>query len=330
MRRVRTWPGCPEIRVGVSSCLLGQKVRYDGGHKRNAFVSGVLARFVSFVPVCPEVEVGMGTPRETVRLVRLGGKVHLVAPESGRDWTSEMEAWAGRRVAELAGDDLSGYVLKKDSPSCGMERVRVHRANGRARKTGRGLFAEALLARFPLLPVEEEGRLGDPALRESFIERIFAYRRLRDLFRGQWTVGDLASFHSAEKLLLIAHSPAGHQALGRLVAAAKRTPRAELSGRYAEGFMKALARPATRGRHANVLRQVARCLEGLLPAGDRNELHEALSDYRSGLVPLAVPMALVRRHVRRHAVQCLAGQSYLERHSAAGPQEGVGRPPRRG
>ena len=311
---MKRWPDRSEIRIGVSSCLLGQKVRFDGGHKRDAFVQDSLGRFVTFVPVCPEVEVGMGTPRETVRLVRLGEEVHMVAPRSGRDWTREMEAWAGRRVAELAGEDLSGYVLKKDSPTCGMERVRVYGAKGMAQKAGRGLFAEALLARYPLLPVEEEGRLNDPPLRENFIERVFAYRRQRNFFTGRWTVGDLVRFHTAEKLLLLAHEPAGYQALGRLVAGAKQTPRAELAERYAAGFMKALAKPATKGRHANVLQHMAGYFRDLLAAEDRRELQDAISDYRRGLVPLVVPVTLVRHHVRRHAVAYLAGQSHLEPH----------------
>jgi len=312
--RVKTWPDPSEIRIGVSSCLLGQKVRFDGGHKRDAFVQDSLGRFVTFVPVCPEVEVGMGTPRETVRLVRLGEKVRVVAPKSGKDWTEAMETWSARRAAELAGEDLSGYVLKKDSPSCGMERVRVYGSKGMAVKAGRGLFAEALLARFPLLPVEEEGRLNDPPLRENFIERVFAYRRQRTFLAGRWSVGDLVRFHTAEKLLLLAHEPAAYQALGRLVAAAKKTPRAELAGRYAEAFMKALARPATKGKHANVLQHMAGYFKDLLAVEDKRELQEAISDYRRGLVPLVVPVTLVRHHVRRHAVAYLAGQSYLEPH----------------
>jgi uncharacterized protein YbgA (DUF1722 family)/uncharacterized protein YbbK (DUF523 family) len=311
---VKARPAPSEIRIGVSSCLLGEKVRFDGGHKRDAFVMGSLGRFVTFVPVCPEVEVGMGTPREAVRLVRLGETVHLVAPKSGTDWTRAMEAWSARRAAEIERERLSGYVLKKDSPSCGMERVRVYGSKGMAVKAGRGLFAAALLDRFPLLPVEEEGRLGDPALRESFVERIFAYQRQRALFAGSWSVGDLVRFHTAEKLLLLAHEPAAYQALGRLVAAAKRTPRTELARRYAEAFMKALARPATKGKHANVLQHMAGYFKGLLAAEDGRELHEAIADYQRGLLPLVVPVTLVRHHVRRHDVAYLAGQSYLEPH----------------
>jgi len=311
---MRTWPPREEIRIGVSSCLLGNNVRYDGGHKRDAFVRDALGRHVTFVPVCPEVEVGMGTPRESVRLVRLGERVHLRGVRSGTDHTDAMERWAARRAAELEPLGLCGFVLKKDSPSCGMERVRVYGAKGVPARDGRGLFAEALLARMPLLPVEEEGRLNDAPLRENFVERVFAYRRLRDLLAGRWSVGDLVRFHTAEKLLLLAHEPAAYQALGRLVAVARRTPRAELASRYAESFMRALARIATRGRHANVLQHMAGYFKEFLPPDEKQEIQEAIGDYRRGLLPLVVPVTLLRHHVRRHGVAYLQGQTYLEPH----------------
>ncbi|HEX7622800.1 MAG TPA: DUF523 domain-containing protein, partial [Anaeromyxobacteraceae bacterium] len=190
--RARKPPGTPdelgsatELRIGVSSCLLGQNVRYDGGHKRDDFLTGLLAEFVRFVPVCPEVELGLGTPREAIRLVREGALVRLVGRASGADHTEPMRHLAEQRVAELAHLDLDGYVLKKDSPSCGMERVKVY-GGAVATRDGRGAFAAVLLERLPLLPVEEEGRLNDLPLRENFVERVFAHRRLRELFRGRW------------------------------------------------------------------------------------------------------------------------------------------------
>lgn len=306
------------LRIGVSSCLLGQHVRYDGGHKKDAFLTGLLARHVEFVPVCPEVELGLGTPRETIRLERGGaarGEVRLVAPKSGADHTDAMRRYAEARVEELARLDLCGYVLKKDSPSCGMERVRVHpRGGGPPARDGRGAFAAVLLARLPLLPVEEEGRLNDLALRESFVERVFAYRRLRDLLEARWTLGDLVAFHAAEKLLVLAHQPEAYARLGRLVAGAKPLPRAEVAARYGELYMGALARPATRGRHANVLQHMAGYLKQLAAPDERRELAETISEYRRGLVPLVVPVTLVRHHVRRHGIAYLAGQRYLEPH----------------
>jgi uncharacterized protein YbbK (DUF523 family) len=173
------------LRLGISSCLLGQPVRFDGGHKRDSFLVDTFGSLVEWVPVCPEVELGLGTPRESLRLVGKDDGVRMVNSKSGRDITDDMRAWARARVEALAGQRLAGYVLKKDSPSCGMERVRVFAESGTTEKGGRGLFAEAIIARFPQLPVEEEGRLSDPQLRENFVERIFAYARLRAFFEGR-------------------------------------------------------------------------------------------------------------------------------------------------
>ncbi len=301
------------IRIGVSSCLLGQNVRFDGGHKKDDFLTGPLARHVEFVPVCPEVEVGMGTPRPTIRLERRGGDVRLVDPKHGIDHTDAMRRWAERRVSEIERLDLCGYVLKKDSPSCGMERVRVH-AKGAATRDGRGVFAAELLDRLPLLPVEEEGRLHDPELRENFVERVFAYRRLKDLLRARFTVGDLVRFHTAEKLLLLAHDPDGYRRLGRVVAGAKGMARGELARAYGEGFMRALRKPATVGRQVNVLQHMAGYFKDALPDEEKAELHEAIQDYRRRLVPLVVPLTLVRHHVRRLRVTWLEGQTHLAPH----------------
>jgi uncharacterized protein YbgA (DUF1722 family)/uncharacterized protein YbbK (DUF523 family) len=303
----------------VSSCLLGQEVRFDGGHKRDSFLTGTLARFVQWVPVCPEVEVGMGTPREPIRLVRDRSSVRLLGTRSGADWTERMESFARARVAALDRERLSGYVLKKDSPSCGMERVKVYSgapgaSGGTSERTGTGLFAAALKARFPSLPIEEEGRLEDPRLRENFVERVFAYHRLHALFAPRWTVGDLVRFHTAHKLVLLAHQPSAYSALGRLVAAAKTVPRSELRARYEKNFMAALARIATPGRHANVLQHIAGYLKKHLDEASRTELQQVIDDHRQGLVPLIVPITLVRHHVRQHAIAYLQGQVYLDPH----------------
>lgn len=307
-------PSQDPIRIGISSCLLGQHVRFDGGHKRDSFLVDTFGQFVEWVPVCPEVELGLGTPRESLRLVRKGDLVHMVNGKSGRDITVEMRKWAKARVEALAGENLAGYVLKKDSPSCGMERVKVYGESGMADKSGRGLFAEALMARFPRLPVEEEGRLSDPRLRDNFVERVFAYVRLRALFAPRWTIGDLVRFHTAHKMALLAHSPEMYAELGRLVARAKATGRAELETRYREIFMDALAKMATTRRHTNVLQHVAGHFKELLDADEKQELLGTIEDYRRGLVPLVVPLTLVRHHVRRHKVEYLAGQMYLDPH----------------
>ncbi len=303
-----------EIRIGISACLLGEPVRYDGGHKRDSFLVDVLGKFVTFVPVCPEVEVGMGTPRETLRLVRRADGLHMIAKESGADHTRAMREYAERRVASLETLDLAGYVLKKDSPSCGMERVKVYDANSVASKSGQGLFAEALLRRCPLLPVEEEGRLQDARLRENFLERVFAFHRLRRFFASRWQMGDLVAFHTAEKFLLLAHDPPAYQALGRLVAGAKRAARSPLATAYQEAFMTALKKIATARRHTNVLEHLAGFFKVQLSKDEKQELAGLIHDYRQGLVPLLVPLTLLRHYVRRHDVPYLKGQTYLEPH----------------
>jgi uncharacterized protein YbgA (DUF1722 family)/uncharacterized protein YbbK (DUF523 family) len=306
--------GPDTLRIGVSSCLLGQQVRFDGGHKRDAFLVDTFGPFVEWVPVCPEVELGLGTPRETLRLVRGDHAVRMVQPKSGRDITDDMRRWARTRVEALAGERLAGYVLKKDSPSCGMERVRIYAESGTAEKGGRGLFAEALIARFPHLPVEEEGRLSDPRLRENFVERVFAYARLRAFFEGRWTVGSLVEFHTAHKLTLLSHSPEIYYGMGRLVAGAKSMGRADLEAHYRARFMEALARLATTRKHVNVLTHMLGHFKQLLDADDRAELLAAIEDYRLGLVPLVVPITLFKHHVRRRQVGYLAGQVYLDPH----------------
>lgn len=302
------------IRIGVSACLLGQQVRFDGGHKRDAFLAETFGRFVEWVPVCPEVECGFGTPREAMRLVRDERGVRLLTIKTGLDLTAPMARFSRSRVCALASENLSGYVLKKDSPSCGLERVKVYGPHGNAARGGRGLFAAALVEAFPHLPVEEEGRLADPRLRDNFVERVFAYWRLRGLFGGRWTVGDLVRFHTAHKLLLLAHAPEAYRRLGRLVAGARGMPRREAAQRYADGFMQALAQLATARRHTNVLQHMAGYFTNRLDAASTRELGEVIDDYRRGLVPLIVPLTLVRHHVRTHDVRYLAEQVYLAPH----------------
>lgn len=302
------------MRIGISACLLGERVRYDGGHKRDPYIVETLGRFVEWVPVCPEVEMGLGTPRETLRLVRIGRDVRMVMPNTGADHTDTMRAYAARRVAALAKEPLHGYILKKDSPSCGMERVRVFDAKGVPAKSGRGLFAEVLLRDIPNLPVEEEGRLTDPRLRENFIERVFAYHRLRLFFSTRWSVGGLVAFHTAHKLLLMAHSPQAYAAMGRLVAGAKKMARSDLHAKYESEFMAALRELATTRRQANVLLHIVGYFRQRLDPDSRRELLGVIEDYRRGLVPLVAPITLIRHYVRRFDIAYLRGQAYLEPH----------------
>jgi len=302
------------IRIGISSCLLGEQVRYDGGHKHDRFLTDTLGQYFEWVPVCPEVELGLGIPRETIRLMQIDGGVGLVMQKSGRDLTEEMRDYARERVRQLPKEDLCGYILKSDSPSCGMLRVRVYAASGMPTRNGTGFFARELLEYYPDLPIEEEGRLSDPRLRENWIERVFAYRRLRALWESRWTLKDVVAFHTAHKLILLAHSPKAFQDLGRLVAAAKSNSRQELKQRYQAEFMTALKILATRGRHANVLQHMAGYFKKQLDESSRRELLEHIEDYRKGFLPLIVPVTLLKHYVRRFGEPYLEGQIYIDPH----------------
>ena len=302
------------VHVGISSCLLGSAVRFDGGHKRDPFLTGTFGTLVEWVPVCPEVECGLGTPRESMRLVRVDGDVRLLTVRTAVDLTDRVETFARRRVVQLASEGLCGYVVKKDSPSCGLERVKVYDAQGMPTRSGRGLFASLLVERFPSLPVEEEGRLSDPRLRENFVERVFAYSRLRGLFGGRWNAGDVVRFHTAHKLALLAHSPQAYQRLGRLVAQVRDVPAKAFEPLYTQAFMAALSVIATPGRHANVLQHIAGYFDDRLDRESKAELLASIEDYRHQLVPLIVPMTMIRHYVRIHAVPYLAAQAYMEPH----------------
>jgi uncharacterized protein YbgA (DUF1722 family)/uncharacterized protein YbbK (DUF523 family) len=302
------------IRLGVSSCLLGNAVRYDGGHRRDAFVADRLGSFVEWVPVCPEVEVGMGTPRPMLHLVREGDDVRMLEVASGRDHTRAMQRFASHRVRALRGLALCGFVLKRNSPSCGVTRVKVDGDRKAPAKDSRGLFASELMSACPNLPVEDEGHLNDAKLRESFIERIFAYRRLCGLFHGRWTKGQLVAFHTAHKLQLMVHAREFYHELGRLVSSIDQRPRAEIREAYKRGFMAALARPASRGRTADVLQHAAGHLKKSLDSTSRMELADLICDYRLGNVPLVAPVTLLRDHAHRLEVAYLNGQTFVDPH----------------
>ena len=304
------------LRIGVSACLLGEPVRFDGGHKRDFFLVDALGRFVNWVPVCPELESGLGVPRESMRLVGTAGEIRLVTARTAHDHTETVTRYTLQRMEQIAEEELSGFVLKRDSPTCGLERVRVYNSSGVPARNGRGLFAAALVARFPTLPVDEEGRLTDPRLRENFIECIFAYRDLSRLFTGRWTIGNLVRFHTARKLTLLAHVPTAYQRLGRLVAGGKALARSALRAQYSMGFMTALRTVATTGRHANVLKHMLGYFKDTLDQGDRAELLTSIQTYAAGRVPLVVPLTLLVHHIRRHDVSYLAGQIYLSPHPA--------------
>ena len=298
------------IIIGVSSCLLGERVRYDGGHKHDRYLTGTLGRFFRLLPVCPEAGCGLPIPREPMRLEEEGGRVRLVTTRTRIDHTERMRRWCAEKVAELAAEDLCGFIFKKGSPSSGLFGVKVYRPGMKA-KTGRGLFAEAVTASFPLLPVEEEERLRDPELREHFIVRVLAYRRWKDLAAGGTTPGRLAAFHSAHKLLLMAHSPEHCREMGRLVARANGVPPEELFPRYEALFMKALARRATVRKNNGVLQQIAGRFKKRLTPEERAEVAGVIGEYHDRLVPLAVPVTLLRHYAGKYGQEQLLGQLYL-------------------
>ena len=308
---VQRIPNC-NPRVGISACLLGQQVRFDGGHKRDLFLTDTFGKFVDWVAICPEVEVGMGVPRETVRLVGAPSHPRMIAEKSGKDWTDAMHRFAAKRVRDIAEKHLSGYVLKKNSPSCGMARVKVYNISGMPERQGRGLFAAALMSQWPLLPVEEDGRLNDLKLRENFIERIFAYHRWLQVALVRPSLRALVRFHTSHKFLLLAHSERHYRQLGRLVAAAKQRSLAAVYDDYGRVFMEALAVHATEKTHANVLDHIMGYFSKQLSASERQELVQLIGEFRRQLIPLIAPITLMRHYVEKYQVEYLQGQLYLE------------------
>ena len=298
------------IKIGVSACLLGEKVRYDGGHKHDRYITDTLGLFFRFVPVCPEVGCGLPVPREAMRLERHGEDIRLVTNKTRVDHTERMLAWCAKQVAELEGEDLCGFIFKKDSPSSGLFNLKVY-GTGTPAKTGRGLFARAVTEHFPLLPVEEEGRLHDMVLRENFIERVFACRRWKNLLKGEKTAGRLVEFHTVHKLLIMAHSPEIYREMGKLVAHGTEMPRDEFFSRYQELFMKALALHATVRKNTNVLQHIAGYFKKELTREEKLELQGVIEEYRQRLVPRIVPMTLLLHYIRKYGQNYLLKQVYL-------------------
>jgi uncharacterized protein YbgA (DUF1722 family)/uncharacterized protein YbbK (DUF523 family) len=305
-----------KIKLGISTCLLGENVRFDGGHKLDRYLKDTLGQYVDYVPVCPEVECGFGVPRESFRLVGHPDAPRLVTTRTKQDHTERMAAWAEKRVKELEKEDLCGYIFKSGSPSSGMERVKVYDDNGVPEKVGVGLFARVFREHFPLLPVEEEGRLHDPKLRENFIERIFALKRWRDGLQEKQSLKALIGFHTRNKLLLLAHSPQHHRQMGKLVAAGKDFPLKDLYARYQEIFLEALRLKTTNKKHTNVLMHMLGYFKEQLSAAEKQEVLELIEQYRQESLPLVVPMILMIHYVRKYDETYLKEQTYLQPHPA--------------
>ncbi len=303
------------IRVGISSCLLGEEVRFDKGHKRDSFITGTLGEYFEFIPVCPEMGIGLGAPREPIRLVGDPERPRAVGVRTADlDVTDALEDFGRQTAQDLRQTGISGYILKRASPSCGMERVKVYSPKGMPAKTGVGIYARMLMEDKPLLPVEEEGRLGDPVLRENFIQRVFIYHRWQQIVADGLTASRLVDFHTRHKLIVMAHSQASFKRLGQLVANAGKRKRETLGDEYVTELMSTLKRRATRKSHSNVLMHLMGFLKRVIDPEDKAELVETIHAYRVGQVPLVVPLILLKHHFRRHPDPYVMGQYYLEPH----------------
>ncbi len=301
-------------KLGISTCLLGENVRYDGGHKLDRYLKDVVGQFVDWVPVCPEVECGMPTPREALRLVGDPENPRLVTSRTGVDKTEQMLTWAKMRLDQLEQENLCGYVFKSKSPSSGMQGIKVYDKNGVPSKKGVGMFARAFMERFPLMPVEDEGRLNDARLRENFIERIFVYKRWQNFVQNDGSRKGLVDFHTDHKLLIMAHSPKHLSELGKLVAQVKELDPKELHDRYLSTLMTALKLHATVKKNVNVLQHIMGYFKKQLSSDEKQELLEVIGNYYKGLIPLIVPITLVNHFVRKYNEPYLKRQYYLNPH----------------
>ncbi|MFT4648552.1 MAG: hypothetical protein ACI9X4_001777 [Glaciecola sp.] len=304
-------PSTP-VRLGASSCLLGEMVRYDGGHCRDGFLTEVLGPLVEWVSVCPEMGIGMGTPRPTIRLSEDTGAVRLVESRSGVDHTEAMQSYAHTKLKKVGPANLDGYVVKKNSPTCGLQRLAVYKGDMKVHKLGVGTFTEVLCAEYPDLPVEEDGRLNDARLREGFVEQIFCRNRWRNLVKGGLSRRKLVEFHTAHKLQLRTHDETSYRKLGLLVGTAGKTSDSELFEAYGEEFLHCISIPASSKRHINVMHHVMGYFKNVLPSTVKHHLLDSIEEYRKGHLPLIVPLSLLAFNANQHQVEYLLGQVYFD------------------
>ena len=303
-----------KVRIGVSSCLLGNPVRWNAGHKLDRYLTNILGQFVEYVPVCPEVEAGFGVPRESVRLVGDPEDPRMITFKSKKDLTDQMKRWAKKRVKELEKEDLCGFIFKSDSPSSGMIRVKVYSEKGMPRKVGVGMFARAFMDHFPRIPCEDDGRLRNAAIRENFIERLFSLKRWRDIASASPKMGKLVDYHSRNKLLLLSHSQKHYRLMGKLVANEKKLPPRKLFDQYEQLLLEALELKTTVKKNQNVLLHLMGYFKKQLTPDEKQELLEIFDQYRSGYVPLLVPLTLINHYVRKYDQPYLKIQTYLNPH----------------
>jgi uncharacterized protein YbgA (DUF1722 family)/uncharacterized protein YbbK (DUF523 family) len=303
-----------KIKLGISSCLLGENVRYDGEHKLDHFLRDTWGEYVEYVSVCPEVESGLGIPREAMHLEGDLYSPRLITTRTRQDMTQRMVNWSRKRVTQLEKEALYGFIFKSDSPSSGMERVKVYNEKGMPVKKGVGIFAKIFMEHFPLLPVEDEGRLHDPVLRENFIERIFALRRWRDILGKKESKGNLVDFHTSHKLLILAHSPKHYHMMGRIVAGQKSISLTELNRQYQALLLESLKLKTTTKKNTNVLQHMMGYFRQQLSIGEKKELLKVINNYRLGYIPLVAPITLINHYVRKYDQPYLREQVYLNPH----------------
>ena len=301
-----------KIKIGVSSCLLGEKVRFDAQHKYHWYINEVLSKYFDYVRMCPELEVGMGVPRKSVRLEGDLNSPRMIEPKSGEDWTSKMETYSQEKVSML--EDLSGFLFKKGSPSCGPFRVRVYQKTGIPLVKGMGIFARAFTEKYPLIPFEDEGRLNDAGLRESFIERVFAYQRIKTLMKKRFSRGNWVKFHERSKFLILAHSRPHYTKLGQLVAGIKSYSPHDFKEAYASLYMEALAVKSTQKKNCDVLLHILGFLKKILGSKEKQDLLATIESYRNKIVPLAVPLTLLKHYIKVHEIPYVEDQFYLDPH----------------
>lgn len=299
----------PTPSLAVSSCLLGQNVRYDGQNKLVPSIAEKLPNFFTLIPVCPEVEVGLGVPREPIQRELESGKVRLRTVQSKKDLTEQMESFAAAKITELQQKKISGYILKSKSPSCGLVGVKLFSGEGEPRAEGSGVFTAALSTRWPFLPKVEETQLFEQ--REHFFTCAFFYHRLQELFSKSWALSELIEFHSQHKLLLMAYSIEAYQALGRLVSMVASIERGMFSEAYQRTFLEAFQTPTTTGRHVNALSHAAGYFRGVLSSSEREQIQDAIEGFSTGALPLEAPRRLLLECAARANLSYLTSQYYL-------------------
>ncbi|MDA3895078.1 MAG: DUF523 and DUF1722 domain-containing protein [Desulfobacteraceae bacterium] len=303
-----------KIKLGISACLLGKNVRYNGGHAHDHYLTETLGQWVDYVPVCPEVECGLPVPRETMRLVGDPDNPVLMTNKTKKDMTAQMKNWAKKRVRELEKEHLCGFIFKSKSPSSGLYRVKIYTEQGMPANQGVGIWARIFTENSPLLPVEEEGRLHDPGLRENFIQRIFVFKRWQEVLKKGKTRGNLVDFHTRHKLLLLSHNQKNYREMGKLVASSKDVTQTELFERYVEILNQTMMLKTTRPKNVNVLIHIMGYFKKMLPSDEKQELLEIINQYKKNYLPLVVPITLLNHYVRKYDVPYLASQVYMNPH----------------